>query len=70
MKTEIATRDEPLHNENDISKIIRIRRKEACSYIIRYNRNTRLNYMSLAFVLIHVLFRSSDLCMIQERKNS
>ncbi len=33
MKTEITTRDEPSNNENDISKIIRIRRKEARSYI-------------------------------------
>jgi hypothetical protein len=31
MKSEIATRDEALHNENDISKIRRIRRKEARS---------------------------------------
>jgi hypothetical protein len=33
MKTEIATKDEPSNNENNISKIIRIRRKEARSYI-------------------------------------
>jgi len=70
MKTEIAVRGEPSNNENDISKIIRIRRKEARSYIVQYNRNTRLNYISLTFVLIHVLFRSSDLCMIQERNKS
>jgi len=31
MKTEIATRDEALHKENDISKKRRIRRKEALS---------------------------------------